>query len=216
MPVDVLGQPVEVLGELPGKATLADPGRTDDADQTRPSFATGGMEQVLEQTQLVIATDEGRLECVGPVAATALRDDAKRAPGGNGCSLSLEVLLADGLVGDRRLSGPDRALPDEDRAGRGDGLQAGGRIDHVAGDHPLVGGTERDRRLAGQDPRPGLDGRTEGTDSIDEFQPGPDAPLGIVFVGDGRAPYGHDGVADELLDRAAVPADHVGRDLEVA
>ena len=53
-------------------------------------------------------------------------------------------------------------------------------------------------------------------DRVDELEGGPDGALGVVLVRDGRAPDGHHRVADELLDRAAVPRDDVPRQVEVA
>ena len=51
---------------------------------------------------------------------------------------------------------------------------------------------------------------------VDELEAGPDRPLGVVLVRGRRAPDRHDGVADELLDRPAVAADDVAREVEVA
>ena len=45
---------------------------------------------------------------------------------------------------------------------------------------------------------------------------GADGALGVVLVRDRRAPDGHDRVADELLDRAAVALDDLARQVEVA
>ena len=45
---------------------------------------------------------------------------------------------------------------------------------------------------------------------------GADGALGVVLVGGRRAPDGHHGIADELLDRAAVALDDVAREVEVA
>ena len=50
----------------------------------------------------------------------------------------------------------------------------------------------------------------------DELQGGADRALGVVLVGGGRSPHRHHRVADELLDRAAVPLDDPPRQLEVA
>ena len=50
----------------------------------------------------------------------------------------------------------------------------------------------------------------------DELERGPHRPLGVVLLRDRRAPDGHHGVADELLDRAAVALDHRPRAVEVA
>ena len=53
-------------------------------------------------------------------------------------------------------------------------------------------------------------------DRVHQLQPGPDGPFGVVLPGDRCSPDGHDGVADELLDGAAVALDHVGAEREVA
>ena len=59
---------------------------------------------------------------------------------------------------------------------------------------------------------PGPSDRTASTRS----SAGADGPLGVVLLGRGRAPDGHDRVADELLDGAAVAGDDVRGDVEVA
>ncbi len=56
----------------------------------------------------------------------------------------------------------------------------------------------------------------QGADRVDQLERGADGALGVVLVGDGRAPDRHDRVADELLDRAAVQLDDLGRGVEVA
>jgi hypothetical protein len=44
-------------------------------------------------------------------------------------------------------------------------------------------------------------------DRLQDPQPGPDGALGVVLVRERRAEDGHHGIADELLDRAAVALD---------
>ena len=60
---------------------LADAGRADDADQARAALAGRGVEEVLEQAQLVVAAHERGLERVGTVAAADLGDDPQGPPG---------------------------------------------------------------------------------------------------------------------------------------
>ncbi len=130
------------------------PGRPDDADQPRSAFAPGAMEEVLELPQLLVAPDERRLEGIRAPDAAALRDDAQGTPGRDRADLALEDLVGRGLEGDRARSGALRRLADEHRRRRGDALEPAGRIDQVAGHHALVGGTQGDGGLAGQDCRP--------------------------------------------------------------
>ena len=112
-------------------------------------------------------------------------------------------------------------LADEDLAGSAARLEPAGGVDQVAGDHPLADRADVDGRLAAhhRGPRPQRRAIRTGmdlADGLDEVEGGPDRALRVVLVGDRRAPGGHHGVADELLDRAAVAADDVAGELEVA
>ena len=216
MPVGRVDHAVDVLRELPAETGLADAGGADDRDESGAPFAARRMEQVLEQAQLIVAADERCLKRLRPVASTELRDDPERPPGRHRDRLALERLLARFLERDRARCGAVGRLADEDRARRRGGLEARGRVHEVARDHALVRRSERDRRFAGQDTGTGLDGRPERADGVDELKGGPHGPLSIVLVSRRCAPDRHDGIADELLDRAAVAPDDVARQLEVA
>ena len=62
-----------------------------------------------------------------------------------------------------------------------------------------------------------LDARApSAADRVDQLEGGPDGALGVVLVGDRGAPDGHDGITDELLDRAAVALDDLAGKVEVA
>jgi hypothetical protein len=82
-----------------------------------------------------------------------------------------------------------------------------------AADDPLTvrgPGLQRHDRRAGVDADPHLQGElrlslVQLADRLDDPQPGPNGPLGIVLVSNRRAEDRHHCVADELLDRAAVP-----------
>ena len=176
---------------------------------------------VLEVPQLVVAADERRLQALRPVAAAPLGDDPQRAPGRDRSLLALQRLLAGRFEEDREVGGPLRRLADEDRARRCDGLEPGCGVHEVARDHALVGGPDRHGRLAGQDRGATLEPLVTGrasqlADRLDELQAGPNGPLRVVLEDDRRAPDGHHRVADELLDRAAVPTDDLAGDVEVA
>ena len=119
----------------------------------------------------------GRSRGTGPSAGGSPRDGRRTAPRAprSGCArlarqrrvcarhaahrdlLALERLLAGLLERDRR-HWPPGASPR--RPARCPGVPptgAGGGVDQVAGDHALVGRTDRDRRLAGQHAGAGLD-----------------------------------------------------------
>jgi hypothetical protein len=57
-----LRQAVEVFEDLPGAARLADPGDPDHGDQMRAALVPAAVEEVLDEAQLTVASDEGRLE----------------------------------------------------------------------------------------------------------------------------------------------------------
>ena len=216
MPIDGLADPIHVLLELPGQAALADPAWAGDRYEPGAPISSGRRDEVLEQSQFLIATDERGLGEVRTTLASALGDDPQGPIGWHGRGLAFERVLAGRLEFDRRAGRPHRRLTHEDRAGLRDRLEAGRRIDEVTCDHPLVRGADRHGGLTGQDARPGLDRRAQGPDGIDQVQGGTDAPLGVILARRRSAPDGHDGVADELLDRAPVASDDVRRDIEVA
>ena len=221
VPVDVLDHTVDVLVELPSQAALADAGHAHERHEPRAPFPSGRVKQLLEDAHLGIASDEGRFESLAAVRAAAHGDDAVRAPGGDSQLLALEQLVAGRLEGDRHRCSAHRALVDEQGPGRCGGLQAGGGVDHVPGDHSLAGGADGDRGGARRDARAELEiGRvdlgSELTDRDDELEACTNGPLRVILVCRRRAEHRHDGVADELLDHAAVPVDDLARDVEVA
>ena len=80
-------------------------------------------------------------------------------------------------------------------------------LTQVAGDHALVAGAERDRRLAGEHAGAGLDpGAQRRATASTSSSAARTARSASSSWAVGRAPDGHHGVADELLDRPAVPA----------
>ena len=216
MPEDRLDDPVEVLRQLPDEPALARAGHADDGHDPRASLATGCVEQVLEQAELAVAAEERRLELVAPSAAAALGDDTDRAECRHRRFLALEDLLPGRFEGDRLVGGTFGGLADQDGSGLGDRLQPRRGIDEVARDHALVRRAERDCRFAGQDAGAGADAGAERLDRGDDVECRTDCSFGVVLARDRRAPHGHDRVADELLDRAAVAADHLAGKLEVA
>ena len=65
VPPGVRRQPVEVLLELPGEAGLADAADAHHRDEMRSALLGGGVEELLDETQLAVAADERGLEARG-------------------------------------------------------------------------------------------------------------------------------------------------------
>ena len=100
-----------------------------------------------------------------------------------------------------------RRLPYQYAVDRCRGLEPGGRVDDVPGGHPFAlvwSRSQRDEGLAGVDGDAHLEVGLLFDHPVTDRQRSPDGTLGIVLVRDRRAEQGHDGVADELLDRTAV------------
>jgi hypothetical protein len=102
VPPDLLGQAVDVLEELPGQAALADAGLPGDRHQAGALLPGRGVEEVLQEPQLLLAADEGGLQEVGAATAAPLGHDAQRPPGLDGRSLALQQLLPGLLEDDGR------------------------------------------------------------------------------------------------------------------
>ena len=212
-------QAVDVLGELPREAGLADTGHPRDEHEAARTALRGGVEQLFYEAQLAVTADKGRLDHPGSLRAGDRGDDAGRLVEPHGLGLSLERVLTGVRVGDGGRSGrPGRLL--DVAAPRGSGrLDPGGGVDPVTDDEALLGRLGR-RRAAGDDPDPGLElgpllGAVAG-DGRDELEAGADRPFGIVLLGDRGTPDGHDGVTDELLHDAAVAGDDRPGELEIA
>ncbi len=216
VPPDALDETVDVLQELPGQARLADAGRPHDADQAGSAFTAGGVEVVLELAKLLVTTDEGRLERFRPSDPATLRHDAHRSPGRDRAALALQDLVLGSLEGDGARGRSLRRLADQHGRRWGHALEAAGRVDHVARDHALIRGAQRDRRFTGQDAGPDLDARAEAADGVDEVEGGSHRSLSVVLTGDRGAPDRHHGIADEFLDGAAVAGDDLADRLEIA
>src|SRR5947207_12414156 len=114
MPPDGLRETVDVFQELPGEPALADARRTDDRYQPSALLRGRRVEEVLEESQLDVAADEWRLECLGAIAPTHLGDDSQRTPRRDRGRLSLERLFAGFFECDGARRGPLGCGSDED------------------------------------------------------------------------------------------------------
>ena len=125
-------------------------------------------------------------------------------------------MIPGGLALDRGLGRPARRVVHQHPAGRGSGLDPRGGVDHVARDHPLALCTHGHRDLARRDSGAHRESGFHLGHGGNQLERRAHRPFGVILLRHGCAPDCDDGVADELLDRAAVPFDHLGGDLEVA
>ena len=178
------------------------------------------VEELLHEAELSVAADEGCFETPGALPSRRRwRRPASLWKSRTGSAFPFSVVLAGVGVGDRRRGGGPRRLVDIAAPRRSHRLDPGGRVDPVANDEALFGGLCRGC-ATGHDPHSGLKVRcvlgSVGRNGRDELEAGTHGALGVVFPGDGSPPDRHDGVADELLDDAAVPGDDRPGELEVA
>ena len=117
MPVDVLGEAVEVLVELPGEARLADPPDPRHRHEVGSSLLSRGVESVLDPLQLAVAAHERRLEPFALEGSLASRDDPQRPPQREGLVLALELECAGVGVGDRGFGRASGGFADEHGSG---------------------------------------------------------------------------------------------------
>ena len=202
--------------ELPGEAALADASRTDDRHEAGTAVARGGVEEILQLTQLGVAPDEGGLQALAAVAPAALGHHPEGPPGRHRGHLAFQHLLACLLEDDGPRGGALGRLAHEDGPRWGHRLEAASRVHEIARHHALVRGPNGHRGFAGEDPGAGLDRRPERLHRVEELEARPHGALSVVLSGGGGAPDRHHRVADELLDCPPVALDDVTGELEVA
>ena len=153
-----------------------------------------------------------------------LRDDLDQPVGGDGLGLALQRERLDRLGVDRVADQALGGVADQDLAGLGGGLQAGGGVHRVAGHAADVRGLGADEHLAGVHADPAGE-----SDAVVAFElvvevlergahvgGGADGAQRVVLVELRDAEDGHHRVADELLDRAAVAFERRTHRVEVA
>ena len=130
--------------------------------------------------------------------------------GGHRVGLALQLQRFDGLRLDGTANQVERRLADQHLSGRRSLLEPRGDVDGVAGREALV----RARHdLAGHDPDAALE--AELGERVSHLDRRSDGAERVVLVHDRHAEHGHHGVADELLDGAAVALDDPLHALEV-
>jgi hypothetical protein len=191
--------------QLVHETTLAEPGHADERDELRRPRGADPAERVAEDTQLLLASDELGASLVRDVDSGA-RAHVRRLPHPDRLRLALGLDRLGDLVVDRTSRRAVRRLVHDHAVHGSRALQARRRVDDVAGCHPLAGVrscVERHEHLPGSDPDPQLERLLQG--EVADRERRADGALGVVLVRRRSAEQGHDGIADELLHRAAVP-----------
>ncbi len=179
-----------------------------------PAFRGGTLEDVTKRLQFAVAADERRLHHRRPAGPADLGRHLQWPPGMDGLDFAFEHQIPCVFEGDRPARRPIGSVVDEHRARRSCALQTGRGVDEVTG-HALTGrGIQEDRGFARGHSDPNCDvgdpcTPPEHPHLVGEIERGAHRPLCVVLVGDRRSPHAHDRVADELVDRSAVPADHI-------
>ena len=156
-----------------------------------------------EQLELGLAADERRRErrrAAPPCSRAQRRATPRRGSASPRRSSGPSVLDLDAAERE-----PVRAGADQDLARLRGLLEAGGDVDGLAGGEGRVGVVGDDLARLDADPRL----EAELVDGVEDRERRADRALGVVLVRRGNAEGGHDRVARELLDDAAVRVDAV-------
>ena len=193
--------------ELPREAALADAGLAVDREEMGPLVTEHAREGVVQELELVVAADEAGGERVGEAVRLDERDEP---PGEERLAEALQVERAAFVELHARERQPARERADQDLAGRSRLLQPSGHVDRLAGREGRVGFVRN--HLARLDADPRL--QPEAVHGVQDRRGRPERALGVVLVRLRDPERGHDGVAGELLDDAAVRGDTVRDVLE--
>ena len=190
---------LDALDELVDEAALADAGLAEDGDEVRAPVADRACKRVLEELQLDLTADErGRRE-----RALRLRRDVEQLPTAKRLDAAADRHGIRGLGDDHAVREAQHAGADQDRALRRRLLEPRGEIDRLACRERRIGVLDDD--LAGLD----ADSHAEAhlLDRGHDLERGAKGALRVVLVRERDAERGHDRVAGELLDGAAVRHD---------
>ena len=198
---------LDALDELVDEAALADAGLAEDGDQVRAAVADRARKRVLQDLQLDLTSDErGRRK-----RALRLRRDVEELPAAKRLDAAADRHGIRGLGDDDAVREAQHAGPDQDRPlGRGL-LEPCGEVDGLARRERRVGVLDDD--LAGLDADPHAEAHL--LDRGHDLERGAKGALRVVLVRERDAERGHDGVAGELLDGAAVRHDAARDAVEV-
>jgi len=203
------------VAEVRGEPRLPDPGRPEDRHQVRAAALAEATLHREEELELLVATDQH----------TRARERTHRHGRGQSAGRprphptdALGVELARLRVRHRRRGKRVGQVADEDLAGDGGLPDARGRVHGLPGHQELVA-VAAAHDLAGVQPDAQLErGRAAAhgarSDLRADRERRANGTLGVILVRDRRAEDGHDLIADEFLDDAAVRFDDLAEGRE--
>ncbi len=205
----------KIGAERPDEPGLADTRGPDDGDEPRRRGRSDLVEGLAQQSQLGLTTDERchrairRLGGAGGYGHEPPRLHRRR--------LALEGEAVDRRQLRVRADQTRRLIADQHLAGGCGTLESLGDVDRIAERRRCSAGGLADDDLAGVDAGPHLEPlpptpfelRVQVRERGPHLERRPRRPQRVVLVGDRDPEDGHHRVAHVLLDRAAVPGDHV-------
>ena len=194
------------MQELGDEARLADAGIADDRHQLAALLGLHTPPGFSDDRKLALASDERRL-----VSSLRRVAHAQEPVGGNRLGLALQLERVDGLDLDRVVDERECRLAEQHLARLCGLLQPGGHVNRVAGGQSLL---RARHHLTGHDADPTLHAQLRQRSA--HFDCGAHSAQRVVLVHDRYPEHRHHRVADELLNRAAVPLDDRFHPVEVA
>ena len=207
---------VKPLRQCRGEARFADAGFAGDQHDLAVA-CLGPRPAAQQQVDLLVAADQ-RAQCRSAQGLEPALDDAgtQHLPSRHRRGDTFHLDGGKVAVLEESAEQPARARGDDDRVRLGQGLQTGGEVRRFADDRlflrrALADQIADDHQTGGDpDARVELDGfDIEAADGVDDTQPRPDRPLGIVLVGPRIAEIDQDTVAHILGDKAVEPGDDI-------
>ena len=186
------------------------PGTPTSVTSCGASSRARALQRVHERSELPLSADERRAQAHRRRRRRSVRAPRRPPRRDTGSALPFAWM---GSASRYSIDIPRRAIrgvSDEDAVDRRGRLHPRCGVDDVAGDHRLALGRPRaegDERLARVHGR----AEVEVVDRVANGERRANGALRVVLVCGRSAEHGHDRVADELLDRAAVPLDLVAQ-----
>ena len=198
------------------------PGVAEDGDDAAGPLQHDLVDSRAEARELDDTADQRRVE--PPRHTGGAGKHVVKPPDRDRLRLPFQLERLDRIGHDRVAHQPDRRVTDEDLPSCRGGFEPLRDVDRVAGRERLALLRVACDHLAGVDARSHLDpdavGGVEpvvqGGEGLAELDRRADCAQRVVLVHDRDPESGHDRVADELLDRAAVALQHLARGLVVA